>query len=784
MKRLNFIFILLFLILSHNNTYAVFSRASQNPILTGDQIYDNQGVMSPSIVKTNDKYKLYYVGKNGIQATINLAESDDGVIWTKYENNPVIIPNSTNTYICEKNVDTPNVLYDDESQIYKIWFAADCEPQSTGVPRSWIKYGYSYDGINWIIQDNPVIVPQYSWEIESVSQPTVLKKDGKYVMWYAGRNSAGKQSFGYAESNNGIAWNKDTVPNLSATEQWEYNSIGGPSILYHDKYYLYYHSSPSLPYSIVMATSEDGKLWTKDISNPILTPNEYESALNNPEIIIDHDKLKLYYTNIGSSNWQISLATEDLPNPPIKYVIIPGFFGSWNQEAILHNQNDTEWELAPFITEYDGLQNTFNNLGLVKGSNYYIFSYDWRASLNNSADKLNEFINEITDDATKVDIIGHSLGGLVARIYAQKYGQEHIDKLFTIGSPHHGTAQVYKAVEAGELDRSNTLLWLSEKLILQINKDGFESDKHVLNSHFPILTDLLPTFDFLKLGDEDVDVNSMQSKNQTLISYEDTIDSLFPMLETMSGEKGPTLQGYEVEAPGIVDNLLGNYHDGKPISVINGIGDYLILSSSAKLDSDFIIKNLDHGELIYTKDSIETILDRLGLIYDESQIEEGTKTVLSPSLIFAIKSPAELEVSYNGNIYHETDGIVFIPNAQEGTYELKAKGKEKGKYTIITGKIFENSDVWDEIKGEIVNDDPTTQIDIYHIPFISVTPTQIPTPTPTNTPIPTYTPTPTLTPQPTQTPTITQKPHPRKKIINIIQIVISIFRSILNIFRR
>ncbi|MGH8457227.1 MAG: esterase/lipase family protein, partial [Stenotrophobium sp.] len=40
--------------------------------------------------------------------------------------------------------------------------------------------------------------------------------------------------------------------------------------------------------------------------------------------------------------------------------------------------------------------------------------------------------------ADKVMLVGHSMGGLVIRRYLQKSGAEHVTRVVTLGSPHHG----------------------------------------------------------------------------------------------------------------------------------------------------------------------------------------------------------------------------------------------------------------------------------------------------------------------------------------------------------
>ena len=42
--------------------------------------------------------------------------------------------------------------------------------------------------------------------------------------------------------------------------------------------------------------------------------------------------------------------------------------------------------------------------------------------------------------STQVVILGHSMGGLVARAYLRRYGAARIARVITLGTPHHGTA--------------------------------------------------------------------------------------------------------------------------------------------------------------------------------------------------------------------------------------------------------------------------------------------------------------------------------------------------------
>jgi triacylglycerol esterase/lipase EstA (alpha/beta hydrolase family) len=63
-------------------------------------------------------------------------------------------------------------------------------------------------------------------------------------------------------------------------------------------------------------------------------------------------------------------------------------------------------------------------------------------SVARSACHLQRFVEQVRtrERAARVDIVAHSLGGVVARYYVERLGgAAHVRSVITIGSPHHGT---------------------------------------------------------------------------------------------------------------------------------------------------------------------------------------------------------------------------------------------------------------------------------------------------------------------------------------------------------
>jgi pimeloyl-ACP methyl ester carboxylesterase len=89
------------------------------------------------------------------------------------------------------------------------------------------------------------------------------------------------------------------------------------------------------------------------------------------------------------------------------------------------------------------------NAVAVRASYYYITHYDVGAytvemqkseRIENYAIRLKEMVNllKFRTGADKVDIIAHSMGGLVTRQYLDLFGYKDVNKVITVNTPHHG----------------------------------------------------------------------------------------------------------------------------------------------------------------------------------------------------------------------------------------------------------------------------------------------------------------------------------------------------------
>lgn len=85
---------------------------------------------------------------------------------------------------------------------------------------------------------------------------------------------------------------------------------------------------------------------------------------------------------------------------------------------------------------------TRRGFGSVYAMNYSSLTADIRTA----AAQLGEEIEAIVADTgyEKIHVVGHSLGGLIARYYVTRLGgDEHVHTLVTLGTPHQGTYSAY-----------------------------------------------------------------------------------------------------------------------------------------------------------------------------------------------------------------------------------------------------------------------------------------------------------------------------------------------------
>lgn len=178
--------------------------------------FDEHGIIPKYLVCEDDSYYLYYIGwsrKVGVPYTLNigLAKSEDCSIFSKPFQGPILGIDHLDPYSC-----TAPCVFKEENIFYmyytsgKEWLMVNGKLEHTYT----IRRAKSIDGINWI-RDHVDVVKQIN-PYECISNPTIVKIDGYYHMWYCFKGSFNfrfdkKQSYriGYAYSTDNLNWTRD-----------------------------------------------------------------------------------------------------------------------------------------------------------------------------------------------------------------------------------------------------------------------------------------------------------------------------------------------------------------------------------------------------------------------------------------------------------------------------------------------------------------------------------------------------------------------------------------------
>ncbi len=321
-------------------------------LVTSGDANDPDTYDQPDVMWNSDlgKYQMwlrmeYYDSiANTVKNGIGYAESEDGFSWTRQET-PILVPGGTGAWD-EKVLGFPTVVY--REGIYHLWY----QGQDTS-NRLHIGYAASADGgATWTKSDaNPVLTyfcnpatdtgndyanvtdclkATSNFDNASVQAPSVMfdASAGTYRMWYTGiYNNGSGVSFlrtGYAESAVGdpITWTKnaEAVLDVGASAEWdEWRAIFARVYFYEGLYHLWYSGedlTKAYTYEIGHATSPDGLVWTKDVSNPVFSfssdPAAFDAYMVYAGAVIPIDgAYYLFYSGSPDNNgpFQIGLAT-------------------------------------------------------------------------------------------------------------------------------------------------------------------------------------------------------------------------------------------------------------------------------------------------------------------------------------------------------------------------------------------------------------------------------------------------------------------------------------------
>ncbi|MDA3815482.1 MAG: hypothetical protein PF549_03890 [Patescibacteria group bacterium] len=462
-------------------------------------------------------------------------------------------------------------------------------------------------------------------------------------------------------------------------------------------------------------------------TGPFLVQKSYDYYLEhkNESILDDEFGAKI----IGENLYYQGFKRKDLIADPL--IIIPGITGSACPTKI---DLMGEIELDPILHTYDDLRESLTANGYEKKINLFEFPYEWRNSNMISAQKLQEGIREIQEETlmSRVDLVAHSMGGLVARKYIQSdQFERNVDQLVTLGTPHRGSPEAYLQWEAGEGFFGPKGFLAKHHFRMEAVHNGYLSLFKYIRDEVPSISELLPDYDYLeengemRVYPENYPQNSfLEDLNQNGLEKLDQIRFLNIVGET---EEESTItkikvadetdeEKWEHGKPENFDNE--NYREG----LIAGEGDETVPSESATGTEKGKILEVEssHGDLP-TEAQCEVFHELTG-----SQVCTYRDEIDIPNIIlFNVFSPVDIQIIdpdgkivgkdfendselnqidlayYSG--FETENEFVAIPNPKDGEYKIKTQGTGEGNYRIESILISEDDESTEGASESIVS---------------------------------------------------------------------------------
>lgn len=223
-------------------------------------------VNRPVVIRRPDGYHMWYTGQTAESSAIGHAVSDDGLLWTRTSEQPVLRPDQPWEHVA---VMAPHVLWDEDEQLYKMWYSGgeQFEPDAIG-------YAVSVDGLSWTKSAEPVFLPSpgEGWDGHKVTAAQVLVHDGWYVMFYIGFRDLAHAQIGIARSRDGVSgWERHPAnpivrPGFSLLHpriygEWDADAVYKPyAVLRDDRWYLWYNGRRRHTEQIGLAIHEGANL--------------------------------------------------------------------------------------------------------------------------------------------------------------------------------------------------------------------------------------------------------------------------------------------------------------------------------------------------------------------------------------------------------------------------------------------------------------------------------------------------------------------------------------------
>jgi len=178
-----------------------------------------QSAYSPSLLKVDDEYWMYYIKKpSGRPWELHMAKGPDLYSLAPISSNPVL----TRSQPWEQgNLFYPYVFKEDSTWV--MFYAGYWNDPAGGAQKTAIGTATSADGVNWVKNpDNPIFTPTpgSAYDSRYTSSQSILRDDDVYRMFYAGRVNGTNKYFSINQAT------KPVGGSSASTYWWDVDGFG------------------------------------------------------------------------------------------------------------------------------------------------------------------------------------------------------------------------------------------------------------------------------------------------------------------------------------------------------------------------------------------------------------------------------------------------------------------------------------------------------------------------------------------------------------------------------
>jgi hypothetical protein len=189
--------------------------------------FDDSGVNPSCLLHIGGRWRMYYIGWQRSRRVpyllfAGLAESSDGERFERVSRTAVLDRTDEEPYLRSAT----SVLADDHR--YRAWYVSATDWTTVNgepYPRYVVRMAASTDGKTWSA-DEPVCIDLAEDEF-GIGRPWVVRDPDRFRMWYSIRSLYRPYRIGYAESPDGVCWERqDDRAGITASESgWDSEMI-------------------------------------------------------------------------------------------------------------------------------------------------------------------------------------------------------------------------------------------------------------------------------------------------------------------------------------------------------------------------------------------------------------------------------------------------------------------------------------------------------------------------------------------------------------------------------